>query len=186
MKNRKLLYWIAGIGIAVVALALSAVLKAQTGQKIWVEVGGAPDGFTIAFPAKPQHRSQELSVPDSSEIIVQDAYSLVTPSDDASYFFTRSLQPNEIGMDNPQLVLDTALDAMLETSASNTLENKTSLEINGAPGLRFAIFDGGSNIRYDGLVAYKGRALYQAFVSAPTGREDRKKTGRFLASFSIR
>lgn len=148
-------------------------------------MGDEESGFQISFPSEPGHQSQDIPIPEFDEVILQDAYTLIG-EDEMRYLFIRSLQPVSLEDQEPQAVLGGALQGMLQTSPSNTLQSSQPVEVSGRPALRFLIEDASANTFFEGIITYKDRALYQAFISYDNAEKNEANTDYFLLSFQIR
>ena len=185
MKNLTKIYWGAFIGTIVIVVGIYAIWGNKgTNTSSWIPIGDEGAGFMISFPREPEHGSQDIPIPDSTDVILQDSYTLIG-DDEMRYLFIRSLQPVSLDGEEPQAVLQSALDGMLQTSPSNALQNFQPVEISGRPALKFSIVNSSNNTFFEGIITYKDKALYQAFVSYDESKKNETNLTAFLESLGM-
>lgn len=192
MNARKLYLLGILVGLAV-AGGLALIIRNRSGVPApaldaglfaaWVEVAPENGLFSARLPSAPQESHNSFPVPDSTETVVQDIYTVKDEQGNV-YFISAAVYPVAFDPAKNEEALRGALDGMVGALPGGTLLSSQLLDFKGQTSLDFVIQDA-NKILHQGKLLIKGRILYQAFVSYEEGALEEEEYYYFLESFNL-
>lgn len=149
----------------------------------WVSVTPISRLYLARFPAGPEREEAEAPIPGSDFTLTQETYTAVDAKGNV-YRVVTFLYPTSF--ENPQAVLEPALQGMVNAVPGNTLvESKAATVDEGISALLFTIQDK-EGYYHQGVLLAKGRVLYQAFVTYDNSDITDEEMEYFFDSFELK
>lgn len=193
MRNPRLLFWGSFVGSILIVLAIVVFFSLQNSSRMselsevyadWSLVLGKVSPFEARLPKAPEYASEDLPIPGTEQKIRQEMY--VSGSDDASYFVTATLYPEEVTGDEEEN-LTAALDGMMEAiPGAQVLSSHYTVPFSGSNYLEFESRNPANDTHYKGRLYLADRSLYQVYLSYPTASYNDDEYTYFVNSLTIK
>lgn len=149
----------------------------------WKEYKPATGSFTALLPTLPQHASEVVPIPDSSDSIKYNMY-LTQSKSGLTYMINMIEYPRSFDTSNSEMLLEGIIKEMMSGDAQNVLVDKSRQEFLGCPSVDFTLKTEHGSVSARALIA--GKTVY--VLTAIDSSSERAKKGfqRLVDGFSLK
>ena len=149
----------------------------------WETFTSEKNGFSIDFPAKPEHVSQTIDIPKTDMVIQYDTF-ISEPNENSIYVVSVWEYPESLDLSEPYQDLETGFQGMISALPGSEVVKKDKVDVAGNDALEFIVKN--DEIFFQGKLLVVDNTLYQIFV---VYKEDDKEMDsnykRFIESFEL-
>jgi hypothetical protein len=149
----------------------------------WVVFESSVNGFTSEFPQYPKHETEELKIPDSTDTISYNSYTLET-LEGVSYTVNVATYPNTVDVSNSDIILQNILNGTVDSNENNELIYSNLEYFSGYRSIDFLIQNKNTGMM-KGKFIIKNRTVYQIFYTYQSANYNENFYNKFINSFEI-
>lgn len=148
----------------------------------WKTFVSKESGFSVDFPALPEHIQQTIDIPKTELKISYDTY-ISEPSESVVYVVSVWNYPAEIDMSKPEVNLQDGFGGMLSALPGSEVLNMRMAPVQGFKALEFLVKN--EDIYFQGKLILVYNTLYQVFTVYKSSEEMKDNYNRFIESFKL-
>lgn len=154
-------------------------------QISWKNFHSPRKDFTINFPAKPQHNSKDIPIPNSEEALDYQEFKC-SPEENITFSISYTTLPSSILKWSPSLVLKGALKLISKHLTKGAIADKSLKKFKNLPALDFTMKKGNNELR--GALILLDTTLYKIEIEFPPESKEAAENilPEFLNSFEAK